>query len=51
MRTFYEEWSYLEKLPNINLEPAGAKIQNETIEHINYLVFVSTKMLGNSIAK
>lgn len=51
MRTFYEKWSILESIPNSNLEPAGAKIQNETIEPINYLVFNSTKMLGNSIAE
>lgn len=36
MRTFYEEWNYLEKLPNGYLEPAGAKIQNESIEPINF---------------
>ena len=28
MRTFYEEWNYLEKLPNINLETTVAKIDS-----------------------
>lgn len=28
MRTFYEEWSFLENIPNNNLEPVGAKIDN-----------------------
>ena len=28
MRTFYEEWVFLDRFPNSNLEPVGAKIEN-----------------------
>ena len=31
MRQFYEEWDFLENIQNNNLEPAGAKIDNQII--------------------
>ncbi len=43
MRTFYEEWSMLEEVPNSNLEPVGAKIEKSTllIEKLSIRDFLS----------